>query len=497
MIPSSSRPSAADALVVGGGAAGCVVAARLAERSSRRVLLVEAGPDSRADLPDDFRDGWDINREDFDWGYASEAGARGIQPVRRKKLLGGTSWLTRFTPRGSPADYDAWESSGNPGWGWDNVLPYFVRLEADDDFGHEPWHGDRGPMPSRRYLELPYTDALAAGVSTLEDLGFRAVDDHNRPGAVGVGRMPMNSLGGVRVTTADAYLPLGSTPANLTIRPGAEVAEVIFEGNRARGVLLIDGTTIEAGQVVLCTGVYGSPVILMRSGVGPADHLRSLDIPVRVELKGVGANLADHPSVEVDFGYQGPGRSAPLLHAIATFRSTGTSGEEPPDLMFWLSDPSGEPAEFGIGVVLLKPRSRGFVQLRSRDPREPPVIALPRLDEPSDGARLAEGYRRAVEVANHDEARRLCSRELSQPSDDELRELIQTEAYSTPHTVGTCSMGPTPERGAVVDADGRVHGVEGLTVADASIMPDVPSGFTHLPTIMVAERLAGRVAEGA
>jgi choline dehydrogenase len=497
MIPSSSRPSAADALVVGGGAAGCVVAARLAERSSRRVLLVEAGPDSRADLPDDFRDGWDINREDFDWGYASEAGARGIQPVRRKKLLGGTSWLTRFTPRGSPADYDAWESSGNPGWGWDDVLPYFVRLEADDDFGHEPWHGDRGPMPSRRYLELPYTDALAAGVSTLEDLGFRAVDDHNRPGAVGVGRMPMNSLGGVRVTTADAYLPLGSTPANLTIRPGAEVAEVIFEGNRARGVLLIDGTTIEAGQVVLCTGVYGSPVILMRSGVGPADHLRSLDIPVRVELKGVGANLADHPSVEVDFGYQGPGRSAPLLHAIATFRSTGTSGDEPPDLMFWLSDPSGEPAEFGIGVVLLKPRSRGFVQLRSRDPREPPVIALPRLDEPSDGARLAEGYRRAVEVANHDEARRLCSRELSQPSDDELRELIQTEAYSTPHTVGTCSMGPTPERGAVVDADGRVHGVEGLTVADASIMPDVPSGFTHLPTIMVAERLAGRVAEGA
>jgi choline dehydrogenase len=461
------------------------------------VLLVEAGPDSRADLPDDFRDGWDINREDFDWGYASEAGARGIQPVRRKKLLGGTSWLTRFTPRGSPADYDAWESSGNPGWGWDDVLPYFVRLEADDDFGHEPWHGDRGPMPSRRYLELPYTDALAAGVSTLEDLGFRAVDDHNRPGAVGVGRMPMNSLGGVRVTTADAYLPLGSTPANLTIRPGAEVAEVIFEGNRARGVLLIDGTTIEAGQVVLCTGVYGSPVILMRSGVGPADHLRSLDIPVRVELKGVGANLADHPSVEVDFGYQGPGRSAPLLHAIATFRSTGTSGEEPPDLMFWLSDPSGEPAEFGIGVVLLKPRSRGLVQLRSRDPREPPVIALPRLDEPSDGARLAEGYRRAVEVANHDEARRLCSRELSQPSDDELRELIQTEAYSTPHTVGTCSMGPTPERGAVVDADGRVHGVEGLTVADASIMPDVPSGFTHLPTIMVAERLAGRVAEGA
>ena len=114
------------------------------------MLLVEAGPDRRADLPDGFRDGWDINRADFDWGYASEAGTQGVQPVRRKKLFGGTSWLTRFTPRGSPADYDAWQASGSAGWGWDDVLPYFVRLEADDDFGHEPWHGDHGPMPSRR-----------------------------------------------------------------------------------------------------------------------------------------------------------------------------------------------------------------------------------------------------------------------------------------------------------------------------------------------------------
>jgi choline dehydrogenase len=494
MSPPSSRLGAADVLVVGGGAAGCVVAARLAENSSRSVLLVEAGPDRRADLPDDFRDGWDINRADFDWGYASEAGAQGIQPVRRKKLLGGTSWLTRFTPRGSPADYDGWQASGSAGWGWDDVLPYFVRLEADDDFGQEPWHGDHGPMPSRRYLELPYTDALSAAVSALEDLGFPEVDDHNQPGAVGVGRMPMNSRGGVRVTTADAYLPLGSTPANLTIRPEAEVAQVMFEDSRARGVLLVDGSAIEAGNVVLCAGVYGSPTILMRSGIGPAAHLRSLDIPVRAELSGVGANLADHPSVDVDFGYEGPGRSAPLLHAIATFRSAESSTDEPPDLMFWLSDPSGEPAEFGIGVLLLKPRSRGSVQLRSPDPREAPVIALPHLEDPLDVARLAEGYRRAAELARHDEIRGLCRREPPQPSEEDLRELIRAEAYSVPHVVGTCAMGPAPTQGAVVDADGRVHGVEGLTVADASIMPDVPSGFTHLPTIMIAERLAERVS---
>jgi choline dehydrogenase len=496
MAPPNPRLSAADVVVVGGGAAGCVIAARLAEASSRSVLLLEAGPDLRADLPDDFRDGWDINREDFDWHYISEADAQGVEsPVRRKKLIGGTSWLTRFTPRGSPADYDAWEALGNAGWSWDDVLPYFVRLETDDDFGQEPWHGGHGPMPSQRYLDLPYTDVLTAGVEALEDLGFPVVKDHNRPGAVGVGRMPMNSRGGIRVSTADAYLPLGSTPANLTIRPEAEVGEVLFDGVRASAVRLVDGKTIEAGLVILCAGTYGSPAILMRSGIGPAEHLHSLDIQARVDLVGVGANLVDHPAVDLDFGYRGSGSSERLLHAIATFHSAQSSPDEPPDLMFWLTDPSGEPAEFGLSIVLLKPRSRGQVRLRSRDPRAAPVIRLPQLDEPTDVARLAEGYRRALKVAKHPEIRRLCDRVPAEPrSEEDLRVLIRIGAWSVPHTVGTCAMGMRPEDGAVVDTNGRVHGAERLLVADASIMPDVPSGFTLIPTIMIAERLAEQVA---
>ncbi len=222
-------PTAFDVVIVGGGTAGCVVAARLAAATARSVLLLEAGPDRRADPTGELLDGWQITRE-FDWGSTSEPGARSAaQNVRRNKLLGGTSWTTRFTPRGSPADYDAWAAAGNVGWGFDDVLPYFVRLEADTDFGSEPWHGEDGPIPSTRYLDIAYTEPAAAGVNALEAAGFPIVQDHNRPGAVGAGRMPMSSRNGVRVTTAAAYLPVGETPPNLTIRADTEVAAVVFE----------------------------------------------------------------------------------------------------------------------------------------------------------------------------------------------------------------------------------------------------------------------------
>jgi choline dehydrogenase-like flavoprotein len=488
-----------DAVVVGGGAAGCVVAARLAESGSRSVLLVEAGPDLRADTPDEIRDGWQITR-DFDWGYTSEPNPRGdVQNLWRNKLVGGTSWVTRFAPRGSPADYDEWAALGNTGWGFEDVLPYFRRLETDADFGHESWHGDRGPMPVRRYLDLEYTELGAAGLRALEEVGFPSVEDHNRPGAVGAGRMPMTSRGGGRVTTADAYLPVGATPANLTIRPEMHVAEVGFEGNRATGVRLLDGEVIEASWVVLCAGVYGSPPILMRSGIGPPDHLRSVDVPVRVDLPGVGANLADHPTVGLDCGYRGQARTDPILHFIATFHSSTTPSDAAPDLMLWSSDPAGPaegPASFEIEVVLLRPRSRGRVQLRSADPADSPHVELPALGDPFDVERLGEGYQRGLEVANNSQIRRHCADPPpAEPRGaDELLELVRAEGYSLPHVVGTCAMGPRPEAGAVVNTSGQVHGTHGLSVVDASIMPDVPSGFTHLPTIMIAERLSKQIA---
>ena len=197
--------------------------------------------------------------------------------------------MTRFAWRGATADYDEWAALGNPGWAFEDVLPFFTRVEADTDFGGQVWQDGGGRLPITRYLDVELSEIAAAALDALEAVGFPSVEDHNRPGALGAGRMPMSSRDGRRVTTADAFLPVGKTPPNLIIRADAQVADIVFDGTRAVGIRLIDGAVIEAGWVVLCAGAYGSPAILMRSGIGPAEHLRSLGIPVRLDLPGVGA----------------------------------------------------------------------------------------------------------------------------------------------------------------------------------------------------------------
>jgi choline dehydrogenase len=482
-----------DVVVVGGGSAGCVVAARLAA-ASRSVLLVEAGSDLRSDLPTGLRDGWQIVREP-DWGFTAEPDERGVVAnLWRHKLVGGNSWATRFAVRGSPADYDNWAALGNEGWGFDDVLPFFKRLETDADFGDRPWHGNDGPIPITRYLDIAPTDIGAAALRAFEFIGCPLIEDHNEPWATGAGRMPMNTRDGQRVTTADAYLSIGGTPPSLTIRADSYVAEVLFEGTCATGIRLLDGSVIEAGSIVVSAGTYGTPPILMRSGIGPADHLTSVGLPVRVDLPGVGANLADHPAVSIECGYRGHQRIGPILHSIATFHSTSASSDGAPDLMLWAADPEGAPGEqpvVSIDAVLLKPHSRGRVRLRSADPVDRPHVVLPNLREASDVSRLAEAYQRAWEVTNRPEIQQLCEGLPPRIGDgDELRRSVRANYYSVPHVVGTCAMGSSPDDGAVVDGSGRVHGTERLSVVDASIMPDVPSGFPHISTIMIAERLA-------
>ena len=487
-----------DIVIVGAGAAGCVIARRLAESGERSVLLLEAGPDVRAATPAPLRDGWGLPSGPdwpFDWGFESEPDAVGATArLRRGRLLGGTSWLTRFAVRGSAADFDAWAAAGNPGWAFDDVLPIFRRVEADAQFGTSPWHGDAGPIPITRYPEHQRSEIHEAALRALEAVGLPAVDDHNAPGAVGVGPMPMSSRDGRRVTALDAYLPARWDPPNLEIRAGAAVAGIVIERGRAVGVRLTDGSEVGAGWIVLAAGTFGSPTILMRSGVGPASHLRSLGIPVTADLPGVGENLADHPGVDLDSGWRGPAKEGPILHTMATFRSSSARSSAP-DLMFWISDPSGvEPALYA-DPILLKPESRGSVRLRSSDPADPPRIALPGLDRPGDVERLVEGYRRGLEFVNRPEIRHLATDgPPSAPgSADEWRQRVLENAYSLPHVVGTCAMGPAAERGAVVDALGRVHGVQCLSVIDASIIPEPPSGYPHLITIMLAEHLAGKL----
>jgi choline dehydrogenase len=425
----------------------------------------------------------------------SEPDASGVaHTVRRTKLLGGTSWLTRFTLRGAPGDYDGWASLGNTGWGFDEVLPYLVRIEADAEFGDQPWHGAEGPMPSTRYPDLEHTDVAAAAVQAMLAGGFPQVDDLNRPDAVGVGRMPMNSRAGRRVTSADAYLPVGQLPPNLTIRCGEHVATIDVKGSDVQGVRMADGRVIEAGWVVICAGAIGSPTILLRSGLGPAADLRALGLPVIADLPGVGANLADHPGAFVDCGYVGPARSAPVLHSVATFHSVRRGSRETPDLMLWVSDPQGD-NDFGLDVVLLRPMSRGSVRLRSTEPSDQPEIQLPKLNEPTDVERLGEAYNRAIEIAQDPVLRRACSGDPPHTvRAAELTNLIRKEAWSVPHLVGTCAMGSRPEEGSVVNEFGQVYGVARLSVVDASIIPDARSGFTHFPTLMIAERLSERVA---
>jgi choline dehydrogenase-like flavoprotein len=481
-----------DAVVVGAGSAGCVVAARLAAAGARTVLL-EAGPDRRARPAAELLDGWNLPTGDptgrnpgyEDWGLGAEPNAAGYAPkLRRGRLVGGTSHLTRFAVRGSPADFAEWEALGNPGWGWDDVLPAFRRLEADAEFGADPWHGDAGPIPVNRYPDIALRPVHQAARESLVAAGFAWVPDHNRPGAVGVGPMPMSTRDGVRVTTASAYLAPGSLPANLHIRPDTQVASLGVDGARVVGVRLLDGSLLAADRVVLCAGVYGSPAILLRSGIGPAEELRGLGIDRVADLPGVGANLADHPAVDLELPHRGEARDTPILHTIATFHSAAAASarEGAPDLMFWIQDPAdvADPW-FGLDVVLLRPRSRGRVRLRSLDPGAPPSIELPGLREEIDLERLAEGYRRARELFEQEP--------MEAPA---LLAHVRENARTVPHVVGTCAMGPDPASGAVVDARGGVHGMDGLSVADASVIPIAPSGFTQVITIMLAELISER-----
>ena len=495
-----SEKAGYDVVVVGGGAAGCVVAARLAEDGTRRVLLLEAGPDHRALMPADVRDGWRPTTR-HDWGYVAEPDAAGVaRPLPRGKLLGGcSSTNATFALRGHPADYDAWAQAGNDGWSFDEVLPFFTRLENDADFGQAACHGDGGPLPIRRYRDDELTDVAQAGLTALEQAGCTWVPDANAPGAVGVFALPANTVHGERISTALAYLPSGRPRPNLAVRCDAEVSSLLIERDRAAGVRLASGEQIRAGRVIVCAGAYGGPALLMRSGIGPAGHLRELGIPVVADLPGVGANLADHPAVSIDFGYGREVRPGPAFQVAATLRSEGAGADGPPDLQCIVGGPfpDGGPSVFFLGVALLKPQSRGAVRLRSADPSAAPRIDLGYFREPADLDRLAAGLARIRESAVAAVIAELsCGAELAPGRDiangdrDGLREWIRRQTWTYHHPVGTCAMGPAPDCGSVVDTAGAVHGIEGLSVADASVMPDIPSANTHIPTVMIAERIA-------
>lgn len=492
----SDQPAVAevDVAIVGGGAAGCVLAARLSEQPDRTVALIEAGPDypDPETLPEDLRSGWRSSGS-HDWGLADEQTGT---PVARAKLVGGCSATNgTIALRGASADFDGWARLGNPGWSFEQVLPEFRRLETDLDFADD-WHGQHGPVPIRRYGPKELTPVNAAAFEALVEAGFPEVEDHNRPGTLGVGSAPVNTIAGVRMSTAATYLRAARDRANLRILADALADRVLLERGRVTGVRLADGRTVRADRVVLAAGTYGSPAILLRTGIGPAHDLAVLGLPCRSDLPGVGANLQEHPGISVIWPLAEELPDGPRFQVVATQGSPGRAAGDGP----WLQHmPAGTPTMFWISATVMNPRSRGRVRLSTLDPLRSPRITLNLLAEIEDLAAMMEGVRSARHVGTRGPLKDLAGgpeQWLGAGADEpaKLADALRRAVWTYHHACGTCAMGPDPQAGAVVDPHGRVYGIDGLWVADASIMPVIPTANTHLPTLMIAERMAGEIA---
>ncbi|MFY9587668.1 MAG: GMC oxidoreductase [Actinomycetota bacterium] len=476
-----------EVIVIGAGAAGGIVAARLAERG-RVVLLLEAGPDFADDAIPDFVTTHHLaNVPSHDWGYMSE-GDRTI-PLPRGRLVGGSSSVNSIAAvRPQPADLDAW---GFAEWTWDACLPALCRLETDVAFGHEPYHGSDGPIRVERG-DLDGARAVTrAGFEACIEAGYAVEMDQNAPGATGAGPQPSNVADGVRQSTLVTYIREARKLPDFTLRADALVDRILFDGDRAAGVVLAGGEELRADLVVLAGGAYATPQILMRSGIGPAGHLNEIGIAVRADLP-VGDGLLDHPALPGILGLAREPEEAlvPLTQRWMLRTSfDGRDGEEDVHIFGPFTRMSvGEPMPpegFVIAGFGTKPRSRGTVRLRSADPTAAPRVVLNYFADPADLDVMVRCVRAIHELYAQPSLQKVTDQVVFPAPgipDDELRELIRVGSLTDHHPAGTCAIGP------VVDPHLRVHGFDGLRVCDASVMPDIPRANTNFPTMMIAER---------